>query len=103
VAVNDDTLDVEAIVRVGPGGHYLTEKKTFRLCRREIHQPALMSRAPVDQWRAGGSKTLEQAASAKAAERLEAYRAPDFDPGLKRDLLRKAAELAGGAPLRMAG
>ena len=103
VEVNDDTLDVEAIARVGPGGHFLTEKKTFTLCRKELYQTSLMNRAPLDQWRAKGARTLEQTAAGKVAERLAAWRAPDLDPGWKKDLLRKAAELSRGAPLKIAG
>ncbi|MDR3038517.1 MAG: trimethylamine methyltransferase family protein [Candidatus Adiutrix sp.] len=103
VKFNDDTLDVEAIVRVGPGGHFLTERKTFQLCRKEIHQTNLMTRVPVERWRAEGAKTTEQAAAVKVAERLAAYKAPDFDPGLRKDLLKKASTLARGAPLKMAG
>lgn len=101
VEVNDDTLDVDTIVRIGPGGHYLTEKKTFKLCRKELFQTSLMNRATIERWRSEGGRSTEQVATAKVKERLEAYQAPDFSPGLKKDLLKKAAELAGGAPLKM--
>jgi trimethylamine--corrinoid protein Co-methyltransferase len=100
--INDETLDVDSIVRVGPGGHYLTEKKTFKTCRKEIYQTSLMNRSNYDHWTAAGSKNLEQAAAEQVAVRLAAYSAPDFSPGLKKDLLKKAVALAGGAPLKMA-
>ena len=100
--ISDNTLDVDSIVKVGPGGHYLTESKTFKLCRKEIYQTGLMNRANYDHWKADGNKSLETVATEKVASRLEAYQAPDFDPSLKKDLLKKAAELADGAPLKMA-
>ncbi len=95
------TLDVDSIVKVGPGGHYLTEPKTFKLCRKEIYQTGLMNRGNFDHWKAEGRKNLEQAAADKVTARLNSYQAPDFDPGLRKDLLKKAAQLANGAPLKM--
>ncbi len=100
--ISEATLDVDTIVKVGPGGHYLTQPKTFKLCRKEVYQTGLMNRGNYDHWKAEGRRTLEQAATAKVAARLEVYRAPDFDPGLRKDLVKKAAQLADGAPLKMA-
>ena len=102
MAVTDDALDLESIIKVGPGGHFLTQKKTFKLCRQELYQTGLMNRATIEQWTAAGAKSLERVAAEKVANRLAAYQAPDFEPGLRKDLLRKAAELAPGAPLKMA-
>ena len=61
-----------------------------------------MNRFNFDHWNSEGRKDLEQAAVEKVATRLAAYQAPDFDPGLKKDLVEKATQLADGAPLKMA-
>jgi trimethylamine--corrinoid protein Co-methyltransferase len=102
VEFNDETIDLAGIQKVGPGGHYLTQPKTFKLCRKEIYQTGLMNRQNVEAWQAGGARDLEKVASAKVQERLESFVAPDLSASLKKDLLKKAEELAGGASLKMA-
>ncbi len=100
-AFSDETIDLKTIQKVGPGGHYLTEPKTFKLCRKEIYQTGLMNRRNYEGWQSEGSKNLEAEAAAKVKERLAAFTAPDLPASLKADLLKKAAELAGGAPLKI--
>lgn len=98
---SDDTVDVASIQKVGPGGHFLTEPKTFKLCRKEIFQPALMYRGNFESWQAAGCPNLEKQATAKLQKRLESFQAPDALPeSLKKDLRQKASELSGGAPLK---
>ena len=101
-AFTEETIDLATIQKVGPGGHYLTDPKTFKLCRKEVYQTSLMNRQNVDSWQAAGSKDLEKAAAIKVQERLAAYSAPDFSASLKKDLFKKAEELAGGASLKVA-
>lgn len=101
VTFNDETIDLSSIQKVGPGGHYLTEPKTFKLCRKEIYQTGLMNRQTFEGWQAAGSPSLEKAATAKVEQRLQAYQAPDMPASLKNDLLKKAKELAGNAPLKI--
>lgn len=98
---NDETIDLATIQKVGPGGHYLTDPKTFKLCRKEIFQTSLMNRQNFEAWTAAGSQNLETVATAKVKERLAGYQAPDFPESLKKDLMKKAQELAGGAPLKV--
>ncbi|MGL4209571.1 MAG: trimethylamine methyltransferase family protein, partial [Candidatus Adiutrix sp.] len=99
--VSDETIDLPAIKRIGPGGHFLTESKTFKLCRQEIYQTKLMNRLNIEQWQKNGGLDLEKVASLKVKERLNAYVPPDMPPSLKKDLVKKAKQLAGGNPLKM--
>lgn len=101
VEFNAETISLAAIQKVGPGGHYLTDSQTFKLCRKEIYQTELMNRHDFENWRASGSRALETVAAAKVKERLEAFAAPDLPPSLKADLLKKAAELSGTASFKM--
>ncbi|UQZ88354.1 trimethylamine methyltransferase [Deltaproteobacteria bacterium Smac51] len=100
-AFSDETIDLATIQKVGPGGHYLTEPKTFKLCRKEIYQTGLMNRQNYEGWQSAGSKNLEQVATDKVKERLASFVAPDMPASLKADLLQKAAELSGGAALKI--
>ena len=49
IVVDDETLALEAIANVGPGGNFLTQKHT-RKHMREIFLPEFMDRRPYSEW-----------------------------------------------------
>lgn len=49
IEVNDETLALEAIANVGPGGHYLAQKHT-KNHMRELFIPQFMDRRPYSEW-----------------------------------------------------
>jgi trimethylamine--corrinoid protein Co-methyltransferase len=98
---NDDTIDLNSIIEIGPGGHFLNCTKTFKLCRKVVFQPKLMSRHTLATWQAEGSKTLDQVAHDKVQQRLAAYKEPDLPPSVKESILNTARKLAGNLPLRI--
>jgi trimethylamine--corrinoid protein Co-methyltransferase len=55
IEVNDDTLMLDLIDSVGPGGHFLAERETAKRCRQEIWTPSLMDRDPWEIWYAAGA------------------------------------------------
>lgn len=56
ILVTDETLAVEVIDSVGPGGHYLLEDHTVDHLRTEFYFPSLvMDRQARDQWAEDGS------------------------------------------------
>jgi trimethylamine--corrinoid protein Co-methyltransferase len=57
--VNDETLALDVIDRVGPGGHYLEEQHTYDHFR-DIWYSDLFDRAILDEWRAQGEKLFEE-------------------------------------------
>jgi trimethylamine--corrinoid protein Co-methyltransferase len=58
IEVSDETLMLDLIDRVGPGGEFMSAKETARRCRDEIWAPTLMDREPWDLWQARGAKTM---------------------------------------------
>ena len=86
IAVTDETIDLKMIKDVGIGGQYLTQPKTFKLCRSEFFMPTIMNRANYDGWSAGGKKTLDQVAYDKVSQRLATYEKPEIDPEIERQL-----------------
>ena len=98
-AFTEATIDLATIEKVGPGGHYLTEPNTFKLCRKEIYQTSLMNRGNFENWKSAGSLNLEQAATQKVEARLDSFKAPDFPASFKNDLVKKATALSGGKAL----
>lgn len=86
IEVTDSSIDVEMISTVGPGGQYLTQAKTFKLCRTEFFLSDLMSRANYDSWEASGKKKIHEIADTKLSQRLAKYEKPDIDPAIEHDL-----------------
>ena len=72
IPVNEETLAVDVIAKVGPGGHFLGEKHTFKHFR-EFWRPELIDRAKVDDWEAAGSKTLGDRVHEKVINLIETY------------------------------
>jgi trimethylamine--corrinoid protein Co-methyltransferase len=73
VTVTPETLAVDVIERVGPGGHFLTQEHTREHFRRELWLPTLMDRQHRRTWEAAGSKTMAQRVRAKVLEILEGH------------------------------
>jgi trimethylamine--corrinoid protein Co-methyltransferase len=72
VEVSEETLAVDVIDQVGPGGQFLTDDHTLRHFR-EDWVPQLFDRGTYDTWVAQGSKTLGQRANDRVREILETH------------------------------
>ena len=83
---SDESIDVEMIKKVGIGGQYLTNPKTFKLCRTEFFLPDLMSRSNYDAWSVAGKKKIHEVADDKLSKRLATYEKPDIDPTMEKEL-----------------
>lgn len=71
VTVTPETLAVDVIEQVGPGGHYLTQPHTRQHFRAETWFPTLIDRQMRRAWSAGGSQTLADRVRAKVRHILE--------------------------------
>jgi trimethylamine--corrinoid protein Co-methyltransferase len=71
IRVTPETLAVDVIERVGPGGHYLTQEHTRQHFRTELWFPNLMDRQMRRAWEASGSKTMAERIRAKVIDILE--------------------------------
>ncbi|SHJ36558.1 trimethylamine---corrinoid protein Co-methyltransferase [Dethiosulfatibacter aminovorans DSM 17477] len=69
ITVNDDTLALDVIQRVGPGGHYLSDDHTVAHVRNEFFMPKIADRQTRIRWEEGGSKTTEERAR-KVVDRI---------------------------------
>jgi trimethylamine--corrinoid protein Co-methyltransferase len=86
--VNDDTLGLDAIKEVGPGGHFLDKDHTFEHFRGEFYQPILSNRDDFEGWCAQGSPQSMEAANKKYKEILESYEVPELSADVDKDLLK---------------
>ena len=51
IEVNDDTLALDTIEKVGPGGEFLTDEHTYRHMKSEFFQPQVSDRKPRESGR----------------------------------------------------
>jgi trimethylamine---corrinoid protein Co-methyltransferase len=70
IEVSDETLAVDAIARVGPGGHHLMDPLTLAFMRPEHFQPRVSDRQNRASWEAEGRRDTRAHASARAAKLL---------------------------------
>jgi len=73
IEANEDTLAVQVIKDVGPGGHFLTQKHTLRYMRDEYFQPNISDRQRREVWEEQGALDARERALKKAKEILKNY------------------------------
>jgi len=81
VEVNRETIMLDIIEKVGPGGHFLAQRESVSLSRREIWMPRILDRDPYPIWSQKGGKSMEE----RIGERLEKILATHEPPALSRD------------------
>ncbi|GBC59370.1 trimethylamine methyltransferase [Desulfonema ishimotonii] len=72
VEVNDNTLALETMKAVGPGGNFLAQTHTFQNFRKELWHPELLERRNWGLWEKDGSPDIFKVAEKKVLEMLEA-------------------------------
>ena len=98
VEVSAETIALDVIDRVGPGGHFLGEVHTLRHFRENWY-PELFDRRTRAGWEDSGRRTLGDRAAARVREILENHRPAPLDEavavGLDAILQRAEASLCG--------
>jgi trimethylamine--corrinoid protein Co-methyltransferase len=92
IEVNDDTLMLDEVDQVGPGGHFLDTEQTLARFR-DFWYPGLLDRRRRPEWLAGGATTLGQRLNAKVKEMIKEHQPQPLDPETKRqvqEILAKA-------------
>jgi trimethylamine--corrinoid protein Co-methyltransferase len=97
VAVNKETLSVESIKQMGPGGSFLTEPYTVEHFRDYYDSP-LIDRRRYEQWESKGSKTMFDRLHSRAQELVASHRPRALDPSILRSLDDLIAEQEGTQP-----
>lgn len=92
IEVSDNTLMVDELDRVGPGGHFLDTKETLKRFR-DFWFPSLLDRSIRSQWLEAGGTTLGQRLTAKVLEIIKEHQVKPLDPEKKdkvQDILAQA-------------
>jgi trimethylamine---corrinoid protein Co-methyltransferase len=86
IVVNEETLALETIANVGPGGHYLAQKHT-RKHMRELFMPEFMDRRPYGQWEEKQDDARDWAVN-KARKILKEHQPEPLDPKISEEMAK---------------
>lgn len=82
ITFNEDTLAVDVIRRVGPGGSFLPQQHTVRHFRKELFFPKLFSRLTIEDWTKNGSKMIHEVAHERVEDILAKEGGLELPPGV---------------------
>ena len=100
IVVDDDSLALDAIREVGPGGHFFGVEHTQQRFRTAFHRPMISDWRNYETWDEAGRPEAAGRAAELARAFLAAYEPPPMDPAVREELddfvARRVAE--GGVP-----
>ncbi|MBL8700880.1 MAG: trimethylamine methyltransferase family protein [Alphaproteobacteria bacterium] len=99
--VDKETLAVDAIEAVGPGGHFFASPHTLARYETAFYQPILADWRNYETWRQDGAQDATQRAHKIAMETIAAFEPPALDPARREAIdsfIAKRTE-EGGAPV----
>ena len=100
IDVNEETLCLDLIDQVGPGGQYMTQTHTFQHFREETYYPEFMNRKQYQAWQIAGSEDIRTVLNKKAREIIESDSELFVDEAVIREydqiIRRREREIAEG-------
>lgn len=100
IVINDDTLALDAIREVGPGGHFFGCDHTQSRYKTAFFQPMISDWRNYEAWEEAGSTDALTKANSVYQELIESHVSPPLDPAIEEELDAFAARRIeeGGAP-----
>jgi trimethylamine--corrinoid protein Co-methyltransferase len=86
VVVDDDTLALDAIAEVGPGGHFFGTAHTQARYRDAFYRPFVSDWRNYEAWAEAGSPTADQRTHSLTDRFLAAYEPPPMDLSIAEEL-----------------
>ncbi len=99
--VNDQTLALDAITDVGPGGHFFGTQHTLDRYETAFYQSHVFSRTNFEQWTEEGSLRTDERATAVWQKILAEFEAPPLDDAIRLqldDYMHRRVREGGAAP-----
>jgi trimethylamine--corrinoid protein Co-methyltransferase len=85
IEVSDETLALDVVDEVGPGGHFLMSNHTIRHMRSEFYYPsAVVDRQGWEMWQQEGGRDAVERATEIARDVLASHRPEPLDPAVER-------------------
>jgi trimethylamine---corrinoid protein Co-methyltransferase len=98
VSVTEESLALDAIREVGPGGHYLGCAHTQAHFKSAFWKSDLLDYRPFETWEEDGAKDTQALASDRVARMLATYEQPPLDPQILAALQAYVAEKKDSMP-----
>jgi trimethylamine--corrinoid protein Co-methyltransferase len=86
IQVNDETLAVDVINKVGSSGHFLAEKHTLKHFKDVLFFPELTDRQSYDAWKKTGGKSMVKRAREKAEQILKDHWPTPLDKDAQKEI-----------------
>jgi len=83
--INDDTLALDVIREVGPGGHFMDQQHTLDHFR-ELWAPTISDKGTFHTWQEKGSKPIDKVAKEKVREILATHKPPPIPEDVDREV-----------------
>jgi trimethylamine--corrinoid protein Co-methyltransferase len=88
IAITEDTLAVDLIRAVGPGGDFLQQDHTVKYFRKELYFPGLFRRLTLEQWEKSGKKMSHELAHERVQQILSKAGPLELPPGVDAEMER---------------
>jgi trimethylamine--corrinoid protein Co-methyltransferase len=98
MAVTDETLALDLIDQIGPGGEFMSAPETARRCRTELWTSRLFERDVYANWQAAGEKTLADRVQARVMALANGHAAAPLPAGAAEQMGTILASLEGYLP-----
>ena len=95
ISVNRETLAVDVISRVGPGGHFLDDEHTVAHFKKDIWIPDLIGRNNLENWTRDGRKSMGERARDRVHQILKDHQPKPLEEKVINELksiIKKADE-----------
>jgi trimethylamine--corrinoid protein Co-methyltransferase len=93
IAVDDGSLAIDVIEKVGPGGHFLNQPHTLASFQREHYIPKLCDRESHETWMEKGCPGMLDEAKRAVRKILSGHQPSPLDPAVERELLAVIGEV----------
>jgi len=91
VVVDDDTLGIDAMREVGPGGHFFGAAHTQSRFRTAFHRPMISDWRNYETWQEAGSPEAAGRAHSLYQQLLTSYTPPPLDEAIAEELIEFVA------------
>jgi trimethylamine--corrinoid protein Co-methyltransferase len=92
IDVNENTLAMDVIAAVGPGGEYLSQRHTRENVTKEHYIPTLINRDKWEVWKKAGSRDLREVAREEAKKLLKQHQPEPLDHDITVEIEKIARE-----------
>jgi trimethylamine--corrinoid protein Co-methyltransferase len=93
IRISDETLAIDVIEDVGPGGQFLTQRHTLEHLKKEHYIPTIINRQKREKWESAGSKDLGETARQEAKKILKEHQPEPLDRDIEEELKKIIKEV----------